>query len=160
MEQTNNNNDIDDIDDIDDNIRPPDPVIREKLVDYGDDDFTDYNYNYLEPEPNLDQIMKQSLEEFEIAEMQKVQEMLINERNKMTEKYVNIKNKLKKVQMYDATNKDTYETIITIIEMYELNYIDNYMLDETSCNTIFKLLKTIRLTKEELILLEGLFVSN
>ena len=32
MEQTNNNNDIDD------NIRPPDPVIRERLVDYGDDD--------------------------------------------------------------------------------------------------------------------------
>lgn len=156
MEQTNNNNDIDD------NIRPPDPVIRERLVDYGDDDFTDYKYNYLEPEPepDLDQIMKQSLEEFEIAEMQKVQEILINERNKMTEKYVNIKNKLKKVQMYDATNKDTYETIITIIEMYELNYIDNYMLDETSCNTIFKLLKTIRLTKEELILLEGLFISN
>jgi hypothetical protein len=62
--------------------------------------------------------------------------------------------------MYDATNKDAYEIIITIIEMYELNYIDNYMLDETSYNNIFKLIKTIRLTKEEVILLEGLFVSN
>lgn len=154
MEQTNK----------DDDIRPPDPVIRERLVDFGDDDFTDFKCSYLEQEPelepDLDQIMRQSLEEFEIAEMQKVQEMLAIERNKITEKYINIKNKLKKVQTYDTTNKDTYETIITIIEMYELNYIDNYMLDETSYNTIFKLLRSIRLTKEEIILLEGLFVSN
>lgn len=154
MEQTNK----------DDDIRPPDPVIRERLVDFGDDDFTDFKCSYLEQEPelepDLDQIMRQSLEEFEIAEMQKVQEMLAIERNKITEKYINIKNKLKKVQTYDTTNKDTYETIITIIEMYELNYIDNYMLDEKSYNTIFKLLRSIRLTKEEIILLEGLFVSK
>jgi hypothetical protein len=104
--------------------------------------------------------MQKSLEEFEISEMQKVQEMLAIERSNITEKYINIKNKFKKVQMYDATNKDAYEIIITIIEMYELNYIDNYMLDETSYNNIFKLIKTIRLTKEEVILLEGLFVSN
>jgi hypothetical protein len=99
MEPTNNDNEY-----LDDDIRPPDPVIRERLVDYGDDDFTDYNYSYLEPEPDLDQIMQKSLEEFEISEMQKVQEML--------------------------------------------------------ANNIFKLIKTIRLTKEEVILLEGLFVSN
>ena len=155
MEPTNNDNEY-----LDDDIRPPDPVIRERLVDYGDDDFTDYNYSYLEPEPDLDQIMQKSLAEFEISEMQKVQEMLAIERSNITEKYINIKNKFKKVQMYDATNKDAYEIIITIIEMYELNYIDNYMLDETSYNNIFKLIKTIRLTKEEVILLEGLFVSN
>jgi hypothetical protein len=153
---TNDTNDIDEL-----NIRAPDPVIKERLVDYGDDDFTDYNYNYnyLETNTNdLDQILKQSLEEFETAETQKIQEMLAIERSKIAEKYTSIKHKLQKVQSHDTFNKDTYDTIISIIELYESNFIETYALDEISYNNIFKLIKTIRLTKEELILLETLIV--
>jgi hypothetical protein len=155
-----------DNDDNDLNIRPPDPVIRERLVGYNnDDDFANYNYSYLESNSNdldvdvdINQILKQSLEEFETAEEQKIQEMLAIQRNKISEKYKSIKQKLQKVQSYDTTNKSTYDTIIAIIELYELEYLETYTLDETSYNNIFKFLKTIRLTSEELDLLKALII--
>ena len=151
-------------DDINDDldIRAPDPVIRERLLDDNDNDaFINYNnnnYNNDHLESDFDRIMKESLEEFELAETQKVQEMIAMERSKITEKYTNIKGKLQKVQCYDTANKDTYETIISIIEMYESNFIVTYSLDETSHANIFKLIKTIRLTKEEFDLLESLII--
>lgn len=156
--ETNNNEDTNDI------VRPPDHVIRERLVDYGDnDDFSNYNYNYnhLETSSNdLDRILKQSLLDYELAEEQKIQEMLVIERSEKAKKYTFIKDKLQKIQGHDLSNKDTYSTIISIIELYEADFIESYLLDETSYNNIFKLLKTIRLTKEDLHLLEALFVSN
>ena len=100
--------------------------------------------------------MKQSIEEFELAEEQKVQEMIAIERSTIAKKYNDIKQRLQKVQSYDTINKDIYSTIISIIELYEANFIDTYVLDETSYNNIFALLKTIRLTKEELDLLHAL----
>jgi hypothetical protein len=160
-----------DNDDNDLNIRPPDPVIRERLVGYNnnndDDNFANYNYSYLESNSNdldvdvdvdINQILKQSLEEFETAEEQKIQEMLAIQRNKIAEKYTSIKQKLQKVQSYDTTNKSIYDTIIAIIELYELEYLETYTLDETSYNNIFKFLKTIRLTSEELDLLKSLII--
>ena len=67
-------------------------------------------------------------------------------------------NNLQKIQGHDITNKDIYETVISIIEMYEMEYLNKYMLDETCYNNIFKIIKTIRLTKEEFSLLETLIV--
>jgi uncharacterized Fe-S cluster-containing protein len=148
-----------------DNVRPPDPVIKERLVDYGDNDNDDfanynYNYNYLETNNNddIDRILKESLEEFELAEEQKIQEMLAIERSEKAKKYTSIKERLQKIQSYDISNKDTYGTIISIIELYEADFIESYFLDETSYNNIFKLLRTIRLTKEDLDLLGSLIV--
>ena len=154
MNPTNN-------DDDNNIVRPPDPVIRERLVDYGNNnDFVNYNYNYLETNNNddIDRILKESLEEFELAEEQKIQEMLAIERSEKAKKYTSIKERLQKVQSYDITNKDTYGTIISIIELYEADFIESYFLDETSYKNIFKLLRTIRLTKEDLDLLGSLFV--
>ena len=147
-------------DDNDLNIRSPDPVIRERLVDYGNnDDFANYNYNYLETNNNdIDRILKESLEEFELAEEQKIQEMLAIERSEKAKKYTIIKEKLQKIQGHDLSNKDTYGTIISIIELYEADFIESYFLDETSYNNVFKLLRTIRLSKEDLDLLYSLIM--
>ena len=147
-------------DDNDLNIRSPDPVIRERLVDYGNnDDFANYNYNYLETNNNdIDRILKESLEEFELAEEQKIQEMLAIERSEKAKKYTIIKEKLQKIQGHDLSNKDTYGTIISIIELYEADFIESYFLDEISFNNVFKLLRTIRLTKEDLDLLGSLII--
>ena len=156
MNPTDNDNDNDN----DLNIRAPDPVIRERLVDYGDnDDFANYNYNYLETNNNdIDRILKESLEEFELAEEQKIQEMLAIERSEKAKKYTSIKEKLQKIQGHDLSNKDTYGTIISIIELYEADFIESYFLDETSFNNVFRLLRTIRLTKEDLDLLGTLIM--
>jgi hypothetical protein len=158
MNPNETNNDNEDDNNI---VRPPDPVIRERLVDYGNNnDFVNYNYNYLETNNNddIDRILKESLEEFELAEEQKIQEMLAIERSEKAKKYTSIKERLQKVQGYDITNKDTYSTIISIIELYEADFIESYFLDETSYNNIFKLLRTIRLTKEDLDLLGSLII--
>ena len=156
MNPTDNDNDNDL------NIRAPDPVIRERLVDYNnnnDDDFANYNYNYLETNNNdIDRILKESLEEFELAEEQKIQEMLAIERSEKAKKYTIIKEKLQKIQGHDLSNKDTYQTIISIIELYEADFIESYFLDETSYNNVFKLLRTIRLSKEDLDLLYSLIM--
>lgn len=149
----------------DDNVRPPDPTITEQLIE--PDEFS-YNYyddnyssnNFINEYDNIDEILKQSLIDFEQNEDQKMNKLLMAKKQELIEKYVSIKKKLQKIQGHDVTNKDIYETVISIIEMYEMEYLNKYMLDETSYNNIFKIIKTIRLTKEEFSLLETLIVIN
>lgn len=149
----------------DDNVRPPDPTITEQLIE--PDEFS-YNYyddnyssnNFINEYDNIDEILKQSLIDFEQNEDQKMNKLLMAKKQELIEKYVIIKKKLQKIQGHDVTNKDIYETVISIIEMYEMEYLNKYMLDETSYNNIFKIIKTIRLTKEEFSLLETLIVIN
>jgi hypothetical protein len=157
MNQQENNDD-------DDNVRPPDPTIREQLIE--PDEFS-YNYydnnysnNFINEYDNIDEILKQSLIDFEQNEDQKMNKLLMDKKQELIEKYVIIKKKLQKIQGHDLTNKDIYETVISIIEMYEMEYLNKYMLDETSYNNIFKIIKTIRLTKEEFSLLETLIIVN
>ena len=148
-----------------DNVRPPDPTITEQLIE--PDEFS-YNYyddnyssnNFINEYDNIDEILKQSLIDFEQNEDQKMNKLLMAKKQELIEKYVSIKKKLQKIQGHDVTNKDIYETVISIIEMYEMEYLNKYMLDETSYNNIFKIIKTIRLTKEEFSLLETLIVIN
>ena len=158
MNQSENNDEND--------IRPPDPTIREQLIEpdefsynyYNDND--NYSNNFINGYDNIDEILKKSLIDFEEEEEQKMNKLLMDKKHELIEKYVTIKKKLLKIQGHDITNKDTYETVISIIEMYEMEYLNKYMLDETSYNNIFKIIKTIRLTKEEFSLLETLIIMN
>jgi hypothetical protein len=152
------NNEYEDTNDI---VRDPDPVIKERLVDYGDiNDFSNYNYNYNYQKPDedkdIDRILKQSLLDFELAEEQKIKDLIALERAERLQKYGNIKKRLQKVQSFDVKNKEIYNTIITIFELYETDFIDTYALDADSYNNVFRLLSTIRLTKEDLELLHEL----
>jgi hypothetical protein len=154
------NNEYEDTNDI---VRDPDPVIKERLVDYGDiNDFSNYNYNYQKPDidkdidEDIDRILKQSLLDFELAEEQKIKDLIALERAERLQKYSNIKKRLQKVQGFDVKNKETYNIIISIFDLYETDFIDTYALDESSYTNVFKLLSTIRLTKEELELLHEL----
>jgi hypothetical protein len=158
MNKTNNENNDEN------NVRPPDSTITEQLIE--PDQFS-YNYysnncsiSFINEYDDIDQILKQSLIDFEEEEDRKMNKLLIDKKQELTAKYVSIKKKLQKIQGHDVTNKDTYETIISIIEMYEMEYVNTYMLDEANYNNIFKFIKSIRLTKEELSLLETLICIN
>lgn len=160
MNQTKNENDENDENDV----REPDPTITEQLIE--PDEFS-YNYytdsysnNFINEYDDIEIILKQSLIDFEEEEEQKINKMLMDKKQELTEKYVSIKKKLQKIQGYDVTNKDIYETVISIIEMYEMEYVNIYILDEISYNNIFKIMKTIRLTKEELLMLKTLIGIN
>ena len=150
--------------DDDDNVRPPDPTITEQLIEPDEFSYNYYNDNYsnnfINEYDNIDEILKQSLIDFEEEEDQKINKLLMAKKQELIEKYVTIKKKLQKIQGHDITNKDIYETVISIIEMYEMEYLNKYMVDETSYNNIFKIIKTIRLTKEEFSLLETLIIVN
>jgi hypothetical protein len=160
MNQTNNNDEND--------VREPDPPITEQLIEpdefsynYYTDDYSDnYNNNFINEYDDIDQILKQSLIDFEEEEDRKVNKLLMEKKQELIEKYVSIKKKLQKIQGHDIPNKDIYETLISIIEMYEMEYVNIYRLDETNYNNIFKIIRSIRLTKEELSLLETLIVVN
>jgi hypothetical protein len=156
MNQINNDDEND--------VRLPDPTITEQLLEPDEFSYNYYNDNYsnnfINEYDKIDEILKQSLIDFEENEDQKMNKLLMDKKQELIEKYVIIKKKLQKIQGHDLTNKDIYETVISIIEMYEMEYLNKYMLDETIYNNIFKIIKTIRLTKEEFSLLETLIGIN
>ena len=152
------NNYINDINDIDDNIRPPDPIINEQLLD------NDYNYelitqnitntnttNYIEATSYTDELNK-------ALELSK-REFKDEEDNRKNE-FKSIKLKLNKILLFDRPNIFNYELILSIIELYEQCYINEYKSLNKEFNDIFNVLKTIRLTKEELSSIKKIIVCN
>ena len=156
MNNENNNNDINDNNDI----RPPDPVINEQLLDYN------YNYNY----ELINQTVNQNItnttnySELNYYETNYIEASYNDELNKAIElsknefkdeednrknEFKSIKLKLNKILLFDRPNIFNYELILSIIELYEQNYINEYKSTNTEFNDIFNVLKTIRLTKEE-----------
>ena len=151
------NNYINDINDIDDNIRPPDPIINEQLLD------NDYNYelinqnitntnttNYIEASYNdeLSKALELSKREFK------------DEEDNRKNEFKSIKLKLNKILLFDRPNIFNYELILSIIELYEQCYINEYKSLNKEFNAIFNVLKTIRLTKEELSSIKKIIVCN
>ena len=152
------NNDINNyINDIDDNIRPPDPIINEQLLD------NDYNYelinqnitntnttNYIEASYNdeLSNALELSKREFK------------DEEDNRKNEFKSIKLKLNKILLFDRPNIFNYELILSIIELYEQCYINEYNSLNKEFNDIFNVLKTIRLTKEELSSIKKIIVCN
>lgn len=145
---------------LEDRIRAPDPVIKEQLCqpNYNANYNTEHDHTEFAQTSDADIaiILKQSLEDYELAEEQKVKDLIAAERNSRVEKYNNIKKRLQKVQGFDVKNKEIYNIVLTIFDLYETNLIDTYALDAASYNNVFKLLSTIRLTKEDLELLHEL----
>ena len=155
MNNENNNNDIND---NTDNIRPPDPIINEQLLD------NDYNYelitqnitntnttNYIEATSYTDELNK-------ALELSK-REFKDEEDNRKNE-FKSIKLKLNKILLFDRPNIFNYELILSIIELYEQNYINEYKSLNKEFNDIFNVLKTIRLTKEELSSIKKIIVCK
>ena len=153
------NNYINDIDD--DNIRPPDPIINEQLLD------NDYNYelinqnitnttnttnttNYIEASytDELNKALELSKREFK------------DEEDNRKNEFKSIKLKLNKILLFDRPNIFNYELILSIIELYEQCYINEYKSLNKEFNAIFNVLKTIRLTKEELSSIKKIIVCN
>ena len=164
----NNNNDI----------REPDKVISEKLIDDADYDYYEEyntifnNMNNIDDNINdkndtniinkeFEEVLELSKREFDaIYENQEKQvfEIIENERKERIHQFTSIKAKLNKIKSFDKKNSTIFDTIFTIIEMYENGYILKYELDKNSYNEIFNLINNIRLTNEDKDTLHKLFV--
>jgi hypothetical protein len=188
-----------------DNIRPPDKVITERLVDiniqynkkynkkhnkknnkednkednnednkdkyineYINEYINDYTNDYIkdykeEDDEQLKLILELSKNEYissqEIEEQKEI-DTIIQHSNVELDKYNSIKNKLNKILCFDKQNKEIYELILSIIQLYETGYITTYQSTRKEYNKMFALLKTIRLTNEEENSLKSLIIEE
>ena len=118
-----------------DDIRPPDSVITERLIDFNNT-FTDLNNE-------LNTVIEMSKNEYNLLQEQEQQ---LRQR-----KFHNIKIQINKIILFDKPNLRYYELILTIIEMFELCLINQYNItNENEYMNIFKILKSIRLPNNEI----------
>jgi hypothetical protein len=142
-------------DDDDNNIRQPDPVKIDRLID--DDTINPIvqnNINNNINNTNFDTILELSKNEYnslQEQEEQKAIEFICNQtKQERQNKFNNIKTQLNKIILFDRDNIKYYELVLSIIELYELRIINEYKTNENEYTTMFKLLKTIRLPNEEI----------
>jgi hypothetical protein len=167
----NNNNDDYNNDNYNnlDQIRPPDPVKRETLIEQFDnfnnmynnnfdnnifediDDNIDDNYNQYDIE--FHRVLQLSRDEYEIVAQQNE-----NARQKRMPILSNIKERLLRVKGFDMDNNKIYEMIISIIEMYEKEKINTFGVDKENYTTIFNVTKSVRFDKDEIELLKDIIV--
>jgi hypothetical protein len=156
-----------DLDDEYDNIRPPDAPIREILVPTNAN-YTNYT-NYTNINQNINQnndtafeeLLLRSLKESELLfaeEEQKHFDIIMNQHKERKLKGESIVKKIDKIKAFDMKNKEVYETICSIIELWEMEYIVQFETDQDSYDSIRKIIKTIRLTKEEQQFLDELII--
>lgn len=137
--------------DEDDYVRPPDEPIREILVNRNSNTFDDTfaSNTFVD---TFEKDMQQCLKESELTfaeEEQKHFETIQKQQKERSQKCESIVKKIVKVKAFDIKNKEIYETICTIIELWEMEYIMRFEIDKPSYDSIFKIIKTIRLTNEE-----------
>jgi hypothetical protein len=153
-----NNNDTDD-----DNIRPPDAIKTEILIDDFRNPILDDKTNY-----DLDTVLTLSKNEFEVEQEeqeQKAIELICNQMKEEEEKqrknkFNNIKTQINKIILFDRTNSQYYELILSIIEMFENGFITEYKTNETEYTNIFRIIQTIRLPSNEIDNLKKLILSE
>ena len=159
-EINDNNNNID-------YVRPPDKPIREILN--GSNGYNNYSNHFenntFEDSTIFDKELEQCLRESELSflneekkqheyeEERKRCDLIVKERKLICE---SIRRKLEKVKGHDNANKVTYETILSIIEMWELCQLEYFETEKYSYETIFNIITSIRMTKDEHKFLDAL----
>ena len=140
----------DDLDDFyEDEIRPPDRVIREQLVE---DSNSDYQKQINEAiQQSIQDIQKQELLNAQYEnDIVEIYNQITNERKDLFREFLLHLNKLSK---FDKEVREIYEIIDPIIESYCNQFIEVCELDEETYNKIFGLLKKIRNNKDAIDLL-------
>ena len=152
MNELNNNTEDDGFDEI----REPDKVIREQLV----------QDNRCEFQKQMDEAMYLSMQDAIRQEkiFQDYEEKIINEYVKETITRKETFNKLlmdmNKLIKFDKFIKEIYEIIEPIIDNYCQKYIEIWEIDEETYEKIFKILSTIRSDKEAIEKLKTIIVKS
>ena len=155
----NNDNDNENVD-----IRQPDQVITETLIN-DTSNFYDYDYNneaYLYNE-EINRTLNLSILELKLiedAEEVELLRLISEERDALLQKFSTIKDKLNKMYTIDKANSQIYETILSYIELHDIAYILHQELDKESYDIIFNCINRIRLTNEEKQLLATLLIRH
>lgn len=143
-------------DDYEDNIRPPDEIVTEQLLE---DTRSEY-------EKQIDEALVLSLNEIRENHNlnKKYEEQLLKEYNEETNKRKQTFEKflfdLHKVSKIDREVREIYEIIDPIIESYCSQYINICEFDNETYEKIFKLLSKVRTDKSAVELLKTIILKD
>jgi hypothetical protein len=137
-------------------IRKPDPIRREQLLQ---DTRSDY-------EKQLEKVLQLSMQEY--TEMQcfyeNAEEKLLkefnDEKNRREELFKPFLTKLTQLRRFDADNKTLYDILENIIEKYCLQQIEKNELDEETYNAIFAIIKNVRIDKTVFNLIQSIIIKK
>jgi hypothetical protein len=139
-----------------DEIRLPDEVIRERLVEDTRCEF----------QKQMDEALRLSMQDAINQEKiyQEYEDKILNEHVKETierrEKFEKLLMNINKLIRFDIVTKEVYEIIEPIIDNYCQKYIETWETDEETYNKIFKTLLTIRTDKKAIELLKTIIVKS
>lgn len=134
-------------------IRPPDEVTHERLIEYNTCEYDDTEIN---------KVLSLSMEEFTNQKKmndlyeKEIMKNFILETIKRREKFEELLLKMNKLMKFDKDIKETYEIIEPIIYTYCEQYIETCEIDEKTYNKIFKSLSTVRIKSETFQLLQSI----
>ena len=174
-----------------DNIRPPDPVKKERLIGLNDPIDSDldiwippnflHEFTYID-NPIMDPMddpyggdrdidhhslwektIQDSIEEYEALEKKEIesiyQESFLIEKSNRLKKVEPILQKLKRIMGYDSVIKQIYEIIQPPLDSYCNQYCIHSEMDTDTYHFIFKHIRNIRISSEEMHFLESFFLS-
>jgi hypothetical protein len=154
MDLSNNElNNMDDdykYDDNSENIRPPDQIKRETLLD------SSWYQQKTQEELDMEEALRQSNDIAEQMENYQYQ-TFINKIEERKKEFKSILVKINRLKQIDKTVEELFETVITIIKYYVSCDIDNYAFDKETYDEIFKNFRTMRFNKDEMASLLVLF---
>jgi hypothetical protein len=143
--QNNNSNNMDNMDNMefykneDDEIRPPDEVKRERLIDNnGWTQLPMKSHEELEIEEAI-RLSNAAMDTYEEEQIQK----LINEVHSKKNKFKNINFIFKRVSKFDKEVAEIYEIVEHAIDKYIVGDIQTYGWDKETYERIFKTIKKI-----------------
>lgn len=145
-----------DYDNFDEEIRPPDDVVTERLVEDTRCEF----------QKQMDEALRLSMQEAINQEKiyQAYEDEIVNNYLKETierrEKFEKLLMDINKLIRFDAKMKEVYEIIEPIIFTYCEQHIETWETDEATYEKIFKNLSTIRTDKSAVELLKTIIIQS
>lgn len=149
-------NELNNNDNNDNNVRVPDLVKKEQLLQ---DTRSEY-------EKQMDEALYLSIQDFKKQEEinEKYEEQIINEHARIIserkELFREILFDLNKLTRFDKDIKEIYEIIEPIIDYYCSQYINQYEIDSETYDRIFKVIGNVRTNKNNIELLKKLIIKN
>jgi len=135
-----------------DNIRKPDLVFKDKLIDDEINFEEDFIYDY-----ELKQAIEESFKNYKEFNYDKNRkENVIIKKNILPI----FKTKIKRLINFDKKIKEIFEKIIPIIELYENDKINFHIVNNKYYDEMFFILKNVRIPIEEKSILETIFIKE
>ena len=139
-----------------DEIRPPDKVITERLVE-------DARCEFQKQMDEAFYLSMQELDNYQRKQQEYEEEIIkthLNETNNRREKFSKLLTDIKKLIKFDTNVKEVYEITEPILDAYCEQHIEMWETDEETHDKIFKTLTAIRTDKIAIELLKKIIIKN